>query len=59
MIFFPLALIPTFLMYYAFFFIADKYSERAVLHLVLAILTGGISMAFSLFAFRKRESLYA
>lgn len=50
--------IPSALLYYGFYFIADRYSERPWLHMVLLVVTGGASLAFQLFRFRKRESLY-
>lgn len=51
-------LIPTLLLYYGFYFIADRYSERPVIHMVLLVLTGGTSLAFQLYRFRNRDSLY-
>lgn len=54
--FIPFAsIIPAVLMYYAFFIIARWFSEHYVAHLVIAILTGGFSIAISLFRFRNRK----
>lgn len=50
--------VPTVLVYYGFYFIADRYSERPIIHMVLLVLTGGASLAFQLFRFRNRDSLY-
>lgn len=50
--------IPTLLMYYAFFAIANRFSERPVVHLLVAIITLGLAIPFQLFRFRNRESLY-
>lgn len=47
--------IPTLLVYYAFYLIAKWFSEKHMVHLVVAILTLGISMPFSLFRFRNRK----
>jgi len=53
-----ISVIPFVCMYYAFYLIADRYSERPVLHLLLALVTMGASMSVSYFLFRHRESLY-
>lgn len=45
--------------YYAFYFIAKRYSTNPVLHVVIAIITAGIGLTVSLFLFRNREPLDA
>jgi len=42
---------------YAFYFIAERYSERVNLHLALAVVTFGLSIPFQLFRFRNREMI--
>lgn len=45
--------------YYAFYFIAKRYSSNPVLHVVIGVITAGIGTAVSLFLFRNREPLNA
>lgn len=43
------------IIYYAFYFLAKKLSPNPVLHIVIAIVTLGISMPIQIFMFRNRE----
>lgn len=49
---------PFVLLYYGFYFIADRYSERPVIHVLITVLTFGLALPVQLFRFRDRESLY-
>lgn len=44
--------------YYAFYFLAKKLSTNPVLHIVIAIVTLGISMPIQIFMFRNREFIH-
>lgn len=48
-------LIPMVLFYYAFYFLANKYSDKPVLHLVIGIITLGFAVPIQIFMFRNRE----
>jgi len=52
---FFVSFIPLAMIFYAFYFIAKKYSPNPVLHLVIAIITIGVSMPISIFIFRNRD----
>lgn len=54
---FFVSLIPLVMIFYAFYFIAKKYSTNPVLHLVISIITVGLSMAISIFMFRNKERI--
>mgnify|MGYP007108080880 CR=1 FL=1 len=45
--------IPMVIFFYAFYFIANKYSSNPILHVVIAIITLGLSIPIQLFIFRK------
>lgn len=45
----------TAILIYAFYFIAKRYSERGVAHVVVAIITFGISVPFQVFWLRNRK----
>lgn len=49
--------IPAAMIFYAFYFIAKRYSPNAVLHLVISIITIGISIPIQLFMFRNRDMI--
>lgn len=49
--------IPAAMIFYAFYFIAKRYSTNAVLHLVISIITIGISIPIQLFMFRNRDMI--
>src|SRR5699024_5310205 len=49
-----IAIIPQVVIIYAFFFLAKRYSTNPVLHLVIAIVTLGVSMAFQIFFLRNK-----
>lgn len=51
------AIVPMVMVYYAFYLVAVKYSEKAVLHLIISIITLGLTMPLQLFLFRKREEI--
>lgn len=46
-------------MYYAFYFLAKRLSTNPVLHLVIAIVTFGMSIPIQIFMFRNREFIHA
>lgn len=52
-----LSFIPTILTYYGFYLIAVRYSEQPVVHLVIAVLTLGLTMPFQLLRFGSKEPL--
>ncbi len=52
---FFVTLIPTAMIFYAFYFIAKRYSTNPVLHVVIGIITVSTSIPISLFMFRNRE----
>lgn len=47
--------IPMAMFFYAFYFLAKRYSDNAVLHLVIGIITFGFSTPIQIFIFRKRD----
>lgn len=49
--------IPLVVMYYAFFFLAKKFSPNPVLHIVIAVITFGMAIPIQIFIFRNRESI--
>jgi|SRR5699024_1533345 len=49
------AIAPGILFYYVFYFLAKRYSTNPVLHLVIAIVTGGFAVGIQIFIFRNRE----
>lgn len=59
MFFTPFAFMTTIVYLYGFYFLAAKYSNNAVVHLVISIVTLGISVPFSVFRFRNREPIGA
>jgi len=50
-----ITLIPMAMFYYAFYFIANRYSTNPVLHLVIGIITLGFSIPIQIFIFRNRD----
>lgn len=50
--------LPSFLLVYGFYFLADRYSERPVVHVIVLLVSFGASLPFQLFRFGNRESLY-
>src|SRR5690625_3851329 len=48
--------VPLAIIYYAFYFIAKRYTDNPVLHLVIAIITFGFAMPIQIFIFRNREA---
>ncbi|HLR70965.1 MAG TPA: hypothetical protein VK085_05995 [Pseudogracilibacillus sp.] len=50
-----IGLVPMVLFFYAFYFIAKKYSDNPVLHLVIGIVTIGFAVPIQIFIFRNRE----
>lgn len=57
MAFAPLAVLPTIMTYYAFYHIARKHSNNEVAHIIIAIVTLGISIPIQLFRFRNRDAV--
>lgn len=53
------SIIPTLLMFYAMYFIFDRYSNNVGVNMVIMIITGGAAVPFQLFRYRNRESLYS
>lgn len=49
--------IPMAMFYYAFYFLAKRYSDKAVLHLVIGIITFGFAIPIQIFMFRNRETI--
>lgn len=49
--------LPAIVMFYAFYFFAEKFSTNPILHIVIAIITMGMAIPIQLFIFRNRESL--
>lgn len=43
--------------YYAFYILANWYSKNAVAHLIIGVVTFGLSIPFSLLRFRNRERI--
>src|SRR5699024_9593008 len=50
-----ISIAPGILFFYAFYFLAKRYSSNPVLHLVIAIITGGLAVGIQVFIFRNRE----
>src|SRR5690625_1850178 len=48
--------LPLILMFYAFYYIANRYSENAIVHVIIAVLTFSLSVPFQLFRFRNRKN---
>lgn len=59
MFFSPFSFMTSIVYLYGFYFLAAKYSNNAVVHLVISIVTLGISVPFSVFRFRNREAIGA
>lgn len=51
------SIIPMVMIYYAFYLVAVKYSKRAIVHLVISIVTLGLTIPLQLFMFRNREEI--
>src|SRR5690625_3662240 len=49
------SIVPMAMLYYAFYFLAQRYSKNAVLHLVIGIITFSLSIPIQIFIFRNRE----
>jgi len=49
--------IPMAMFYYAFYFLAKRYSEKPVVHLVIGIITFGFSIPIQIFMFRNRDMI--
>lgn len=47
--------VPFIMTIYAFYFIAEKYSDNPVLHVVISVITVGASLPIQIFMFRNRE----
>lgn len=58
-IFTPLGFMSSVVYLYGFYFLAAKYSNNAVVHLVIGVVTLGMSIPFSVFRFRNREAIVA
>jgi len=52
-----ISFIPLIMFIYAFYFIAKKYSDNPVMHLVIAIITIGMAIPIQIFIFRNREPI--
>ncbi len=52
---FFVSFIPLAMFFYAFYFLAKRYSDNAVLHLVIGIVTFGFAVPIQIFIFRKRD----
>lgn len=52
-----ISLVPTVLSYYAFYLIAKWFSENPIIHVVIAVVTLGLSLPISLLMFRNRKKL--
>lgn len=52
-----MSLIPWAMFLYAFYFIASRYSSNPVLHIVIAVITIGISTPIQIFMFRNRKNI--
>ncbi len=50
-----ISFIPLLMIIYAFYFLAKRYSDNPVMHMVIAIITIGLSVAIQIFIFRNRE----
>lgn len=46
------------IVFYAFYFLAKKFSTNPVLHLVISIITLGVAMPIQIFIFRNREAIH-
>src|SRR5699024_6249292 len=51
------SLLPAILFFYAFYFLAKRYSPNPILHLVLGIITLTYSTSISIFMFRNRDAV--
>jgi hypothetical protein len=49
------SILPLGLFLYAFYFLAKRYSPNPILHLVIGIVTGGLSTGISIFILRNRD----
>lgn len=52
-----LAFIPLVMIIYAFYFLSKRYSENPVMHMVIAIITIGMSIPVQIFIFRNSERI--
>jgi len=50
-----LQLATAFIYFYAFYFLANRYSTNPILHLVIGIITFGLSIGISIFMLRNKE----
>src|SRR5699024_11183859 len=50
-----ISFIPSILFFYAFYFLAKRYSTNPILHLVIVIITFSVSICISLFKFRNKQ----
>lgn len=51
----PIAIVPSVMMYYALYLIANKRSENAVMYLIISVVTFNFATPFMLFRLRNRE----
>src|SRR5690625_3593196 len=49
--------IPLIMIMYAFYFIAKRYSDNPVMHIVIAIITVGFAIPIQIFIFRNRNPI--
>lgn len=49
--------ISTIIIFYAFFFIAKKFSTNPVMHIIIAVVTFGMAMPIQIFIFRNRDAI--
>lgn len=53
----PFSFLSFIVLLYGFFVLASRFSENAMIHLVISIVTLGVSMPISIFRFRNREPI--
>ncbi|WP_217585880.1 hypothetical protein [Lentibacillus saliphilus] len=53
----PLYFLPVIFALYAFYFVAKRFSKNEVAHVVIAAITGGLSLCIQLFMFGRREPI--
>src|SRR5690625_1661590 len=56
-VFAPFGLLYTAVLIYGFYFLANKFSQNAVVHTIIAAITLGASIPISVFRLRKREPI--
>lgn len=57
MFFTPFVYLSIIVLLYGFYVLANRFSENAIVHTIIGVVTLGVSVPISLFRFRKREPI--